>query len=54
MPGASGDDIMLHLKEDDGRMEYEGRLIYDNMDYEFKIDAYSGNLTEWEAEQLSR
>ncbi len=54
VPGASGDDIILRLKEDDGRMEYEGRLIYDNMDYEFKIDAYSGNLTEWEAEQLSR
>ena len=37
----------------DGRMEYEGRLIYDNMLYEFKIDAYSGLIVEWEAENLN-
>ena len=54
VPGAAAGDIILRLKEDDGRREYEGSLVYDNTKYEFKIDAYSGNLTEWEAEQLAR
>ena len=54
VPGASAENIFLHLERDDGRLEYEGELIYDNMEYEFKIDAYSGAVTEWEAEQLRR
>lgn len=51
VPGANVSDISIHLKEDDGRMEYTGRLLYDGMLYEFKIDAYSGGLIEWEAER---
>ena len=39
VPGASAENIFLHLEWDDGRLEYEGELIYDNMEYEFKIDA---------------
>ena len=54
VPGASAENIFLHLEWDDGRLEYEGELIYDNMEYEFKIDAYSGAVTEWEAEQFRR
>ena len=50
VPGASAADIALFLEEDDGRMEYEGHLAYGDMFYEFKIDAYSGTVTEWEAE----
>lgn len=54
VPGSSAENIFLHLEWDDGRLEYEGELIYDNMEYEFKIDAYSGAVTEWEAEQFRR
>ena len=54
VPGASAENIFLRLERDDGRLEYEGELIYDNMEYEFKIDAYSGAVTEWEAEQFRR
>lgn len=54
VPGAQADDIRIRLKEDDGRMEYEGSLFYDGMFYEFTIDAYSGGLIEWEAEKASR
>ena len=54
VPGASAENIFLHLEWDDGRLEYEGELIYDNMEYEFKIDAHSGAVTEWEAEQFRR
>ena len=28
----------------------KGRIRYDGMEYKFKLDAYSGALTEWEAE----
>ena len=52
VPGASAENIFLHLEWDDGRLEYEGELIYDNMEYEFKIDAYSGMFVEWEAETV--
>ncbi|MDO4327071.1 MAG: PepSY domain-containing protein [bacterium] len=52
VPGAKAEDIVMVLKEDDGRMKYTGYLIYEGMQYEFKIDAYSGYLIEWEAESL--
>ena len=51
VPTASSDHIFLRLDEDDGRMEYEGKLMEEDMEYEFKIDAYSGSVTEWEAEK---
>ena len=35
VPGAQADDVRIRLKEDDGRMEYEGSLFYDGMFYEF-------------------
>ena len=53
VPGASGTDIRLKLDEDDDRMEYEGWLDFDGMEYEFKIDAYSGAVLEWEADSVS-
>ncbi len=52
VPGATTDQIYIELDEDDGRLEYEGSLIYDTMKYEFKIDAYSGSVIEWEAELI--
>lgn len=52
VPQASADQIRMELDEDDGRMEYEGKLIHDGIEYEFKIDAYSGSLIEWESEIL--
>ncbi len=52
VPGAPADQICLELDEDDGRLEYEGSLVYDGMEYEFKIDAYSGSILEWEADRM--
>lgn len=54
IPGASAADIYLYLDSDDGRLEYEGQVIYDNTKYEFKVDAYSGSIIEWEAESIRR
>lgn len=50
VPGASADDIKLEMDHDDGRIVYEGELIHGGIEFEFKIDAYSGSVIEWEAE----
>ena len=52
VPGATADDVRLHLDNDDGRLLYEGTIIYQNMKYEFEIDAYSGAIREWDAESV--
>ena len=53
--GATEKDIYeWKLDYDDGRPEYEGKIIYGGTEYEFAIDAASGNVTEWEAETLNR
>ena len=51
VPGASVSDIWeFEVDRDDGRIEYEGKIVYDGMEYEFTIDGYSGSIREWEAE----
>ena len=53
--GATEADIYeWKLDYDDGRPEYEGKIIYGGSEYEFTIDATSGNITEWDAEALNR
>ena len=52
VPGADETSLSIRLREDDGRQEYKGQLLYGEMLYEFKIDAYSGMFIEWEAEKL--
>ena len=53
VPGASRSDIReFETDSEDGRTEYEGKIRYDGMEYEFEIDAYSGAFRSWEAEQL--
>lgn len=53
--GAAASDIYeWKLDYDDGRPEYEGKIIYGGTEYEFTIDATSGTVTEWDAEALNR
>lgn len=55
VPGAAESDINKFKTDyDDGRMEYEGTIVYDGMEYEFEIDAYSGAIRSWEAEPAKR
>ncbi|MBC8546644.1 PepSY domain-containing protein [Clostridiaceae bacterium NSJ-31] len=55
VPGATANDILeFEVDHDDGRMEYEGKILYDGMEYEFEIDAYSGAIRSWEAEPIGR
>ena len=51
MPGAVRGDIREFGRDsDDGRDVFEGKLVYDGMEYEFKIDAGTGEFLEWEQE----
>ena len=51
VPGASESDIIIELDYDDGRYKYEGDIIYNNRQYDFEIDANTGNFLEWEEER---
>lgn len=51
--GATEKDIYeWKLDYDDGRTEYEGKIIYGGMEYEFTINAATGAVTEWDAESV--
>lgn len=55
VPGAAAEDLYeWQFGYDDGRPEYEGKIIYGGMEYEFTIDAATGAVTEWETEPLRR
>ena len=51
VPGATTSDIYEFKADyDDGRIQYEGKIIYNGMEYEFEIDGYSGSIREWDSE----
>lgn len=53
VPGASASNIYkFKLDFDDGRWEYEGTIIYNQMEYEFTIDANTGSIVEWDVESI--
>ena len=53
--GATEKDIYeWKLDYDDGRPEYEGKIIYGGMEYEFTIDANTGAVLEWEAATIRK
>lgn len=55
VPGATVNDIYeFELDRDDGRLEYEGTIWYNGVEYEFTIDGYSGAIREWEADSHRR
>lgn len=51
--GATDKDIYeWKLDYDDGRPEYEGKIIYAGTEYEFTIDAATGSIIEWDVETI--
>ena len=53
VPGASHSNIYkFKLEFDDTSWEYEGKIIYDSYEYEFEIDANTGNILKWEVESI--
>lgn len=52
VPGALDSHIRIHLDKEDGKYVYEGTIHYDNIEYDFEIDAQSGNVIEWDSESV--
>lgn len=53
VPGATAANIYkFKLDFDDGRWEYEGEIRYGTMEYDFTIDANTGEILEWDAESI--
>ena len=53
VPGAGAADVWeLKLDTDDGKLLYEGKIVYGETEYEFELDAYSGTVLEWSAESI--
>lgn len=51
VPGATAQDVRIELDRDDGRYKYEGEIIYNNIEYDFEIDANTGTILEWSEER---
>lgn len=49
VPGAK----QIHIERDmeDGRQVYEGEIFYENTEYEFEIDAATGEIVSWEEDK---
>lgn len=55
VPGAKTSDVFeFETDYDDGRLAYEGKIIYGGREYEFEIDGYSGAIRSWESEPAGR
>lgn len=53
VPGATAANIYeWKLDFDDGRWEYDGKIVYNLMEYDFTVDASSGVVTEWGVESI--
>ena len=53
IPGATEADIReWEVDYDDGRLEYEGAIWFEEMEYEFEIDGYSGAIRDWDVESI--
>lgn len=52
VPGSTESNMRIKLERDDGKIFYEGTIIYNETKYEFEIDAYSGTILEWNSESV--
>ena len=48
----TGDVRTAKLDYDDGRAEYEVKIIYNSMEYEFEIDAATGKVLSWDKDSI--
>ena len=46
--GATERHVEIERDEDDGHIIYEGEIHYGNAEYEFEIDAASGDILSWD------
>lgn len=50
VPGATAKDIRIRLDRDEKIQVYEGEINFNQMEYEFELDATTGHIIEWVAE----
>lgn len=50
IPGVDPASIYMKEDYDDGRLQYEGEVYYNNAKYEFELDAATGTFYDWEVE----
>ena len=51
--GAKESDLTkFHLETDAGRQVYEGEIRYNDKEYDFEIDAVSGDVVNWEEDSI--
>ena len=48
--GAGEENIRIELDKEDEIFFYKGEILYNNKEYEFKIDAQTGMMIEWSEE----
>ena len=54
VPGASNSHVKkIHLDRENGRMVYEGEIYYNVQEYEFDIDAVTGDIVKWKVDGVS-
>ena len=52
VPGANQSHVYdVHLDRENGRMVYEGEIYYNGWEYEFDIDAVTGEIIKWKSER---
>ncbi len=51
VPGADRSDLRIHRDRDDGRYTYEGDIYYGGYEYDFEIDAVTGEFIQWEKDR---
>ena len=50
--GAKNSNVTdVHLDRENGRMVYEGEIHYNGMEYEFDIDAVTGDIVKWKVDR---
>lgn len=49
--GATEKDLRIKYELDDGREIYEGDIVYEQREYEFELNAKTGELLEWSEEK---
>lgn len=55
VPGATIQDIRVFKSDyDNGKLKYEGKIYYENTEYEFEIDANTGNILEWDTDSADK
>ncbi|MBQ3022757.1 MAG: PepSY domain-containing protein [Clostridia bacterium] len=53
LEGASEKDIREFKKEyDDGKLVYDIKVVYNKMEYEFELDAHTGEIVSWDSESI--